>query len=349
VTRRAPYLTQLEPFIGTSLFWTSRSELLEVHQLVNIEVRWVEKKAGKLRPRTQVWEARPGQVLFPNYRNANQAELYLIKTHPEMSAKAFGAVRIAGRMKVRIVTVYQDLPSAVRSVLRHIPRRLIGERKPGTSEVIIPGEYQEIGELVRILSHLTHQYALKTKLSLAESREILEQLEEVRQALSQAKVQEKIKAAKILVGAARGDRQEIMVKIGQATLMLSRRQYNDLQITEAVLERAGIWLRTMRKIERGINLARDRISSMILSREISGGEMEGIFAYLKKVGPFDPYCSVILTPEVARLTKGPEYLAQGEKKRAIRTLIEAAAKLEKLILGSIPTPSELRRARTRLT
>ena len=333
-SKRAPYLTQIK-----ELERAGKAQSIAEHNVYAVLVG-----ADKLLP---------GMVLYPRLRQLNRQE----KKLPGEERERLG-INLE-RNQVWVVHRYPDLWGAIRQRGRHIIQRLTERRMAinKETEVVIPGEAQQMKSFAAILNNLTQRFLIE-RITPQLKENFSQGVFPIYQELEGAKDRFKPKAAQFLKQAIEGRKIEIPAKLAEAVAKILNRWVEILDIIENCLKQAENWLLLCKTTEMKIGWAYQRLARLTeeLSEistagrspelgklKITASEMGGILIYLSQEVHFNPYYQRVKDPAVQNLARAKEYAAKGDTKGVTNIGNRALAKLEAIVLGEKPLITELRR------
>jgi hypothetical protein len=359
--RRAPYFYNLQPLIEQGkVSWERGNLALFVKEPIQLTVNWRKEIKGTWKTFTQEWQAQPGQVLYPTWRNVSVWEEPFFEENrdywQEMAIKESD-----GQLRICIVELFDDMNAVSRRELRHIPGNLIGRKvKIKEEKIKVSGDFVQMNLIVKSLTDLTAKFASHKKISPGLTNRALEEISSILVILSKAQSSLKIQARQELSQINASRVAEIPVKTAQSSAYLLQRRLKDLEMTAAVLRRAGQWLRLTNFIERRFRNAYARLGKLIQELEsyVLKGQMpqattllsiakesQGIYHNLAEVAVFNPYYSFVHSVETERLLKSISHAQAGKPKTVLNDLKIALRKIEKGAIGEKPTKEELQKVR----
>ena len=361
----ACYFGQLEPLIGTReiidaitlpkivqgiplatsdpCLRFTRTGLLEVYRPIEVTVvrPWLKK------PEIE-WQAQQGNGLRPIRRRASRYEIALIEANSGVT-ETWRARRQNGIWTVAIVEKFESedaIFALIRQLECHIWASLVGREQEGL--VITYGDKQIMEQAIRALALITlwlTEEVPTLQMDIAGARQ---KVRKMAFDLEGVKAKAKVTALELLTRIAEENNQENLLElIAEAQRLLASRRKEDVKMALACAKRARrILEETVRKIDQGIRDAFNKLASLRRQLELpaergltfrqlekTAQQVFNTFAFLVRVGTFDPYQRVVHTKEVANLrdakTRAVAFGARGLRNDQKRAL----AKLEILIKG----------------
>lgn len=316
------------------VFRRTSSEVIEVWGDVEIPIPYVVMADDPPRPvlRTYLWKAKAGNALYEWLRDATEAEQLCIGTRFEFFLP-YGFVIEGSQVKVRVLKHYDDLELLWRQIEEHILRGYLGKKLDlHGRKILVPGRIETmrltLDTVMAARRSLQHNTGIEDPTRTKEARQMIEAADASIRSLRTLPV---ITARDALEAAmATNLDEQALNRVFRAEGALKAEELRCAVIVMHILMKAEKLSRMFTKIQSGVDAGYLKVAEIasevwellqVLMRCSNGDcsvypkkakkllwEARGVWAYLIKVCPLNPWHKVIVSGRGRGITKAIQHL-----------------------------------------